>query len=65
MAAVANSYSTTAITLNVDYQNLINSSDANVAISTQGFPLNHEFIFDGLLDPTILRPELSQRIQQG
>ena len=64
MAAVANSYSTTAITLNIDYQSLIDSN-RNIAISTQGFALNHEFILDGLLDPTTLRPELSQRIEQG
>lgn len=65
MAAVANSYSNTAITVNVDYQREINSSNSLIAITTQGFALNHEFILDGLLDPTILKPQLSVRTDQG
>jgi len=37
MAEVANSYSTSAITVADDFLFLINSSDANVAITTQRF----------------------------
>jgi hypothetical protein len=61
MAEVANSYSNTAITVADDYLSLINSSDANVAITTQGFAASHEFIIDGLLDPTTLKPQNAQR----
>jgi KaiC/GvpD/RAD55 family RecA-like ATPase len=61
MAEVANSYSTSAITVADDFLFLINSSDANVAITTQGFALNHEFIIDGLIDPTSIKPQNAQR----
>ncbi len=61
MAELANSYSNTAITVDTNFLNLINSRDANVAITTQGFPVNHEYIIDGLLDPTTLKPQNAQR----
>lgn len=61
MAELANSYSNTAITVDTDFLSLINSSDANVAITTQGFAVNHEYIIDGLLDPTTLKPQNAQR----
>ena len=61
MAALANSYSNTAITVDTDFLSLINSSDANVAITTQGFAVNHAYIIDGLLDPTTLKPQNAQR----
>jgi len=61
MAEVANSYSTSAITVADDFLFLINSSDAIVAITTQGFAVNHEFIIDGLIDPTSIKPQNAQR----
>lgn len=61
MAEVANSYSTSAITVADDFLFLINSSDVNVAITTQGFAVNHEFIIDGLIDPTSIKPQNAQR----
>ena len=61
MAALANSYSNTAITVETYFLNLINSSNASVAIRTQGFAVNHEYIIDGLLDPTTLKPQNAQR----
>jgi L-lysine 2,3-aminomutase len=62
MAEVANSYSNTAITVADYYLSLINSSDANVAITTQGFAVSHEFIIDGLIDPSSIKPQYSQRL---
>jgi len=61
MAALANSYSNTAITLNIDTRRELNSANANAAIATQGYPLNHEIVIFGLLDPTMLFPQKAQR----
>jgi len=61
MAEVANSYSNTAITVADSFLLLIDAN-SDIAIKTQGFSVNHEFIIDGLIDPTFLNPPNAQRI---